>query len=288
MMASIDSSSLANTLTLPRAHVGGADVDLQRAARHADRVEVDRLLEHALQRIEVERIELVGRQQPGDHVEHQEGRRMLERARAGQLVEQARLQRAEGRGMADPPPEIGERLLRAALAAFGQAVGKHGGVHGAGAGRDHALEGQIVLVEQPVEHAPGEGAVRAAALQSEVDRPLAAHGWSGRLLGAAAGELGNVCVGVHESLPQGLLVLVVASVCDQCAVQPPSTGSAVPVIEAALSLHRKTASAPISSTVAKRLVGWFFRKTSRMTASRAMLCDFAWSSICFSTSGVHT
>jgi hypothetical protein len=36
-------------------------------------------------------------------------------------------------------------------------------------------------------------------------------------------------------------------------------------------VQRKTVSAPISSTVAKRLVGWFFRNTSRMTASRAML-----------------
>ena len=32
------------------------------------------------------------------------------------------------------------------------------------------------------------------------------------------------------------------------------------MIEAALSLHRNTASAPISSTVAKRLVGWFFEE----------------------------
>ena len=51
----------------------------------------------------------------------------------------------------------------------------------------------------------------------------------------------------------------------QCAVQPPSTGSAAPVIEAAASLARKTASAPISSTVAKRLFGCCARSTSRIT-----------------------
>src|SRR6266568_9486023 len=39
----------------------------------------------------------------------------------------------------------------------------------------------------------------------------------------------------------------------QCAVQPPSTGSATPVIEAAASLARNTATAPISSTVANFL-----------------------------------
>src|SRR5882724_7770617 len=41
----------------------------------------------------------------------------------------------------------------------------------------------------------------------------------------------------------------------QCAVQPPSTGSAMPVIDAAASLARNTVSAPNSSTVAKRLLG---------------------------------
>ena len=199
-------------LDLAGAHIGGADVDLQRAARHADRIEVDRLLENALQRIEVERIELIGRQQPRDHVEHHEGRRILQRARAGQLVEQARLQRAEGRGMADAPPEIGERLLRAALAAFGQAVGQHGGVHGAGAGRDDALEGQIVLLEQPVEHAPGEGAMRAAALQREVDasavpRTAGAAGFSVRRL---ASLVTSACVFMVASLR--LVGLVASSI----------------------------------------------------------------------------
>ena len=33
---------------------------------------------------------------------------------------------------------------------------------------------------------------------------------------------------------------------DQCAVQPPSTGKAVPVMDCAASLARKTARAPIS------------------------------------------
>src|SRR5207247_1316099 len=41
----------------------------------------------------------------------------------------------------------------------------------------------------------------------------------------------------------------------QCAVQPPSTGSAIPVIEDAASEARKTVSAPSSSTVANFLFG---------------------------------
>src|SRR5215831_10488345 len=72
----------------------------------------------------------------------------------------------------------------------------------------------------------------------------------------------------------------------QCAVQPPSTGNAMPVIEAAAPEARKTESAPSSSTVAKRLLGCCASSTSRITFSRGMLCAFACPSICASTSGV--
>ena len=44
--------------------------------------------------------------------------------------------------------------------------GHHGGVHGAGRRAGNAVELQPRLLQQPVEHAPGEGAVRAAALQA--------------------------------------------------------------------------------------------------------------------------
>ncbi len=60
-------------------------------------------------------------------------------------------------------------LARALAAAVGQAIGQHGGVHRAGAGRADALDGDALVLEQAVEHAPGEGAVRAAALQRQVD-----------------------------------------------------------------------------------------------------------------------
>ena len=37
------------------------------------------------------------------------------------------------------------------------------------------------LLEQPIEHAPGEGAVRAAALQREVDQNGLTIGWTGSI-----------------------------------------------------------------------------------------------------------
>jgi hypothetical protein len=53
------------------------------------------------------------------------------------------------------------------------------------------------------------------------------------------------------------------------------TGSAAPVIEAPPGPHRNAVSAPISSTVAKRLLGCCASSTSRITWSRLMPCAFA-------------
>ena len=85
-------------------------------------------------------------------------------------------------------------VLRAVAPADGHAVGHDGGVHGAGAGRADALELDRLLLEQAVEHAPGEGAVRAAALEGEVDGPDPARerpGFEGR----------DIDVLVHGILP---------------------------------------------------------------------------------------
>src|SRR5204862_3751035 len=51
-----------------------------------------------------------------------------------------------------------------------QALRDHGGVHGAGAGGGDAVDEEAVVRQQSVEHAPGEGAMRAPALQREIDR----------------------------------------------------------------------------------------------------------------------
>src|SRR5512132_482570 len=58
-----------------------------------------------------------------------------------------------------------------------------------------------------------------------------------------------------------------SSVRIHCAVHPPSTGRAAPVIEAAASVQRKTDSAPICSVVTNCRVGWAWRRTSRTTSS---------------------
>jgi len=62
-----------------------------------------------------------------------------------------------------------QRGDRLPLPAAHEAVGEHHGVHRAGAGAAQPVDEQPVVEHQALEHAPGEGAMRAAALQGDVD-----------------------------------------------------------------------------------------------------------------------
>src|SRR5215813_12402352 len=73
-----------------------------------------------------------------------------------------------------------------------------------------------------------------------------------------------------------------------CAVQPPSIERLAPVICAAASEQRYTASEATCSTVTNSLVGCAARSTSCLTCSSVNPRAFMVSGICFSTSGVHT
>ena len=123
---------------------------------------------------------------------------------------------------------------RAVSAAAHPAIGQRDRVHGAGAGAGYRLDVEPPVLEQPVEHAPGERAVRAAALQRDID-----------------GFLGRRC----RSLPLIVMTLVHrVAPCHRrrrlevlrrkdrihCAVQPPSTEICVPLIWAAASEHRNS------------------------------------------------
>ena len=65
--------------------------------------------------------------------------------------------------------KVSKASARALGAAFGVTVGQHRGVHGAGRGPGNAVDLEPRLFEQAIEHAPGEGAMRAAALEREID-----------------------------------------------------------------------------------------------------------------------
>jgi hypothetical protein len=91
---------------------------------------------------------------------------------------------------------------RAVRAAFDQPCREGDGVHGAGTGAGDGLDLEPPILEQMVEHPPGEGAMGTAALKSERDVLLArgrVHGAGGRRrlgpvrcrLGGAGNRLGT-------------------------------------------------------------------------------------------------
>ena len=94
---------------------------------------------------------------------------MVERPASHGDIERRALERAEGGGAGDATPEGLERLPRALPPSLGVAGGEHRGVHRAGGGAGDGLDLEPGFLKQAVEHAPGIGAVAAAALQGEVN-----------------------------------------------------------------------------------------------------------------------
>jgi hypothetical protein len=157
---------LAEDPRSPGAHVGGGDEDAERPAG-AHRVDVDPLGEEAAQRVVVERVGLVGREQPAEQGEPEVARRVVEVPAPEQPVEPGPLERAEDRALAGADPEPVERPPGPLPAAPRVAGGGRGGVQRPGAGAADRPDDDAVVLEQAVEHAPAEGAVRAPALERE-------------------------------------------------------------------------------------------------------------------------
>jgi len=80
----------------------------------------------------------------------------------------------------DGLPDRGQLGAGAGPAAFHETGGERHGVDGAGAGPADAVEGEAVALQEGIEHAPGESAVGAAALQSQVQGLPAAIVWCRR------------------------------------------------------------------------------------------------------------
>src|SRR5215472_4371864 len=85
-------------------------------------------------------------------------------------VEKPAAQRAQQGCARDIAPEALEGGTRHIRTALGMAVDEHGGIHRARGCPGDAVDLQPRLLEQAIESAPGKGAVRAAALQREIDQ----------------------------------------------------------------------------------------------------------------------
>ena len=65
-------------------------------------------------------------------------------------------------------PIVPQRALAPVAAARGQAGREHDRIDGAGTGGADSVEAEPFIFEQPIQHAPGERAVAADALQRQV------------------------------------------------------------------------------------------------------------------------
>jgi hypothetical protein len=157
-----------------------AEEQLDPALRQA--FERHEILQHGAQRVPIAGIELIGRQDArpefGGHSEQtaRHAPAMLRRQRESWV-------KAEVRQAA---PEIVEQLSGVIPAAAAQSGRQQRRVDGAGAGPHDRRHIERLLLEQAIERAPGEGAMRAASLK----RDIHAERWRRRIVRAARSHRG--------------------------------------------------------------------------------------------------
>ena len=158
---------VAKHMAAPGMDIGGRDEQLDRRARKP--LEVDAMRENGAQRVGVHRVQLIGREHARHQIHGDESRGIIERPTSKQHIERRALEGAQLGGLRHFPPERLQAGAGAIGAVRGITIDHDGAVHGSGRGARDTIEAKPVLLQQAVEHAPGEGAMRAAALQREVD-----------------------------------------------------------------------------------------------------------------------
>lgn len=147
---------------LEQAHLAGLDVgrgDQQaRRIRRAQAIEVDQAAQEVLERVQPERIELVGR----EHMRREVEREARERAATGGCP---------AAQLGDAAPECIEAGAGRFGATLQPASREDHGIHRPGRSAADRPGTKARIFEQAVEHAPGERSVRAAALERKRERP---------------------------------------------------------------------------------------------------------------------
>jgi len=149
-------------------HVGRTDEERHRMML-SQPAEVDHLVEHLGKRVVVRRVGEIGRDRAGNRVPEQPARREVHVPDRDGAIERGRLQRAELGPLGDRGPEAAERPSGLLASTACEPVGQGHAVHRP---RTRAADGgylDTIVLEQPVEDAPGERAVSPAALQGQAD-----------------------------------------------------------------------------------------------------------------------
>ena len=141
----------------PGRHIGGGDEQLHIGIA-AHRLEIDEALDHILERIDVEGIEIVGRKVLRHRVEPGLDRRALKRHEREQALHDLALAERQVAVDADRAPEIREPLPRLLPAAACHAVGQHHGIQRARRSSGQTIDDKATVFQEIVEHAPGKRA----------------------------------------------------------------------------------------------------------------------------------
>jgi hypothetical protein len=175
-------------LRLARGHRRGHDKHLERLVGRQP-LEVNGVLQKLLQRVDVQRIALVGGHRLGPQAGHGVAeyltRRMGTPGQRAKAAKQNVQRRAlglrdagcHGAHVYDPVPEVRQRGTRGLPhlqwglpLGLGKTVRQGHGIHRAGAGSADAFQLHPAVLQQRVQHAPGERTMRATALQGQIDR----------------------------------------------------------------------------------------------------------------------
>ncbi len=131
----------------------------------SDRLKIHKALDQPLERIDVERVHAAGREETAHGIEPA----LHRHARRRKLIHDVTRHHRKAAIDAGRAPELSKPLARLFRPAAHQAVGQHHRIHRARRGAGHAVYAEPAVFQQLIEHAPGEGAMRAAALESQVD-----------------------------------------------------------------------------------------------------------------------
>ena len=134
-----------------------------------DRLEIHETLDQLLERIDVERVHVAGRGSAPWTASRSSSvrRRTNSRATSASITWRCALGKiaVDARGA----PEIRQPLARFLRPAADQAVRQHHRIDRAGRSARQAVDADPAVFQQLIDHAPGEGAMGAAALQGEID-----------------------------------------------------------------------------------------------------------------------
>jgi hypothetical protein len=133
-------------------------------------VKIDALGQNVAQRIEAHEIEIIWREDPSHQIHDKVGWRCVQGPPPHKAIGRGALQRTHGGGARYAPPEFVERGARAIGSCLGPAVRQHGSVHSACRRPGDPGNSEPILFKQTVEHAPGECAMRAAALKGQINQ----------------------------------------------------------------------------------------------------------------------